>query len=142
MFLVTYLVSNVFLIWMKRNCYGHVSEKVWLFRNLSEQSNLMSLIASSVTVKTLQTLFHVSKLHQVVSIGLFWVSFMPFLYNGVYFQYIENKISPPPSPLFLPFQYSNNHFINTLMQSSFVSHTHIYKWYFPLVSLPKNEVLR
>ena len=44
----------------------------------------------------------------VVSIGLFWLSFMPFSYNGV---------PLPPSPFsfhFAHFKHSNNHFIESL----------------------------
>ena len=37
---------------------------------------------------------------QVVSIDLFSVFFMPFLYNGVYYRW-SNRLPPPPPPAFV-----------------------------------------
>ena len=55
----------------------------------------------------------------VVSISLFWVSFMPLSYNGVYYQPSKNHT----------FKRSKWHFI-TLTQCSFVSYTYIYQMVF------------
>ena len=50
---------------------------------------------------------------RVASIGLFWVSFMSFLHNGVYSNY-----PPHPHSSFSLFKRLNHHFIYTLTQCS------------------------
>ena len=67
---------------------------------------------------------------RVVFIGFFSFCFLPISFNGVYYDPPSNYISQPPFPSFqalkLPFSYS-------LTQSSFVSHTRIYKPCSPLL---------
>ena len=47
------------------------------------------------------------RLQTVVSIDLFSVFFMPFLYNGIYYPW-SNRLPPPPPPTFHSFEPSNS----------------------------------
>ena len=59
---------------------------------------------------------------QVVSIDLIWVFFMPFLYNGIYYQ--PNWVpSPPPHPIF-HIMSAQTMLFYAQIQCSCVSHTH------------------
>ena len=66
-------------------------------------------LAVALLVLTQEDLVVSYVLFLVVSIGLFWFSFMPFSYNGVYFQHHlppTHPPHPPPSLLTLFHSYS------------------------------------
>ena len=75
----------------------------------------------------------------VVSIDLFWVSFMPFLYNGVYLW--PGKVSyhiPLPHPHFLPpshFERPNYSFVYSNVMFLHDSHSHLQTIIFSLMPL-------